>query len=498
MLEEPYCSRRPITTESEIKRLLADTGGQRYYQEMESLGIDRDILLISLRTTLSSRIQGWLYLCAHCGMCATACHFWHANAQSPDQIPAKKIASALGELIRSGGMVDNTFMRNAMETAWGKCTCCSRCAQFCPFGIDTGVMMSYLRGLLFEQGFVPWELKIGAGMHRVYGSQMDVSSEDWLETCRWIGEEYTDILSVAAEASARYGAMYTAASSAHFDADTQPADNTIRPDQASTPVDTAAPVCPSIPVEKKDAHILYVASAREAKHYPEDLAQSAALFQLAGEDWTVPATGWDQSSISMVAGDWVGTVQNLELLYGAIERLNPRQVVGTECGQAHRAAAIEGPYLMGREDGKPPAPILHFVEWAAEALRTGKLKVNPAKKLKVPCTFQDSCHYIRNGGLAAVTREIMAHIADDFREMQPHAEYNYCCGGGAGLNGIGIYRRHRDTALALKRKQIADTGAALVITPCHNCWDALHDMERQEPQGLRFSFLKPLLLHLCT
>jgi len=52
-----------------------------------------------------------------------------------------------------------------------------------------GVMFGYLRGLCFSQGFVPWEMKIGSGMHRIYRAQMDVTSEDWVDTCQWMAEE---------------------------------------------------------------------------------------------------------------------------------------------------------------------------------------------------------------------------------------------------------------------------------------------------------------------
>ena len=40
MPEGIYCNRRPITTEEDLKALLADKGGQKYYQEMEQLEVD--------------------------------------------------------------------------------------------------------------------------------------------------------------------------------------------------------------------------------------------------------------------------------------------------------------------------------------------------------------------------------------------------------------------------------------------------------------------------
>ena len=200
----------------------------------------------------------------------------------------------------------------------------------------------------------------------------------------------------------------------------------------------------------------------------------------------------------MFAGDWEACKGNVQEVYAAIERLKPKRVVGTECGHAHRASVIEGPYWVGREDGKPPAEYIHYVEWVAEALRTGKLKIDPAKKIKEKVTLQDSCNYVRNHGLAKFTREIMSYIVEDgyFVEMAPNRDYNYCCGGGGGFNGIGLYRHQRNVALQTKRDQILATGAKLVIAPCHNCWDAIRDLEEEYEIGIRWSFLKPLLIKM--
>jgi Fe-S oxidoreductase len=90
----------------------------------------------------------------------------------------------------------------------------------------------------------------------------------------------------------------------------------------------------------------------------------------------------------------------------------------------------------------------------------------------------------------------MSYIAEDFREMTPNREHNFCCGGGGGLNGIGRYREQRNVGLKVKLKQILDTGAKFVIAPCHNCWDAIRDMEEVYEQGITWSFLKPLLIDM--
>lgn len=453
MPEGKLCNKIPVTTKEQLDALLADTRGRQYYEEMKALDVDVAKLQTSLKNTLKSRTRTWLEMCAHCGLCADSCFLYQVNGRDPKQVPAYKIQSTLGEIVKKNGNVDNEFMRMAMETAWAKCTCCNRCGMYCPYGIDMGVMFSYLRGLLFSQGFVPWELKIGSGMHRIFHAQMDVTTEDWVETCEWMAEENAE----------EWPGL-------------------------------------EIPIDKEGADIMYTCNAREPKHYPEDLAEAAILFHLAGENWTVPSEGWEQTSLTMFAGDWEGCKQQVANVYSAIERLKPKRVIGTECGHAHRGTVVEGPYWTGRSDGLPPAPYIHYVEWLAEALRTGKLKIDPAKRIKEPVTLQDSCNYVRNHGLAEITREIMSYMVEPgyFIEMTPNKEHNYCCGGGGGFNGIGLFRPQRNVGLRKKRDQILATGAKLVIAPCHNCWDAIRDLEEEYKIGIRWSFLKPLLIKMVV
>ncbi len=451
MPEGTLCNKQPIDTDEQLKALLGDKGGKVYYEEMKLLEVDQEKLQDTIRKTMKSRIKTWLKICAHCGMCADSCFLYRINDCDPKQVPAYKVQSTLGEMVRKKGRVDNAFMHMAMETAWAKCTCCNRCAMYCPHGIDMGVMVGYMRGLLYQQGFVPWEMKIGAGMHRVYRAQMDVTPEEFVDTFQWMVEEYEE----------EYAGL-------------------------------------TVPVDKEGADIMYTVNAREVKHYPEDLAEAAILFTIAGEDWTIPSSGWELTSLAMFAGDWEACRMQVESVYDAMERLKPKRMIGTECGHAHRATVIEGPYWAGRPDGKPPVESIHYVEWVAEALRTGKLKIDPEKRIKKPVTLQDSCNYIRNHGLKEITREIMSYMVEPgyFFDMAPNKEHNYCCGGGGGFNGIGLYRPQRNKALITKRDQILGTGADLVIAPCHNCWDAIRDLEEEYEIGISWSFLKPLLIDM--
>ena len=49
----------------------------------------------------------------------------------------------------------------------------------------------------------------------------------------------------------------------------------------------------------------------------------------------------------------------------------------------------------------------------------------------------------------------------------------------------------------MKLQQIRETGAKMVISPCHNCWDAIRDMmEEYEIHNIKWSFLKPLLVDM--
>ncbi len=139
----------------------------------------------------------------------------------------------------------------------------------------------------------------------------------------------------------------------------------------------------------------------------------------------------------------------------------------------------------------------------ARWIREGKLPVNSDwnKDLGVTFTVQDPCQLVRKSlgdpvaeDLRFVVRSVVGE--ENFIDMWPNKSNNYCCGGGGGFNGIGRYREQRNVALRKKMDQILDTGCKLVVAPCHNCWDAIRDLEEEFEIGIKWSFLKPLIIKM--
>ena len=81
--------------------------------------------------------------------------------------------------------------------------------------------------------------------------------------------------------------------------------------------------------------------------------------------------------------------------------------------------------------------------------------------------------------------------------MPGNREGNFGGGGGGGFDGIGKFRPQRERGLYMKWRQIRETGGKLVISPCHNCWDAIRDMmEVYHVHDIKWRFLKPLIIDM--
>ncbi len=120
----------------------------------------------------------------------------------------------------------------------------------------------------------------------------------------------------------------------------------------------------------------------------------------------------------------------------------------------------------------------YYAQW----IREGKLPVNSDwnKELKVKFTLQDPCQFVRKtyGDAGAddmrfVLKKVVGE--ENFIDMYPNKSNNFCCGGGGGFLQSGRPKERRAYGKK-KLDQILETGAAYVVTPCHNCHSQIHDL----------------------
>ena len=79
--------------------------------------------------------------------------------------------------------------------------------------------------------------------------------------------------------------------------------------------------------------------------------------------------------------------------------------------------------------------------------------------------------------------------------MTPNRDHNHCCGGGGGIIPMGPdYRPVRMKNGKIKADQVKATGAEIVITPCHNCFDQISDLSEEYDLGVKAMSFKEILL----
>jgi Fe-S oxidoreductase len=61
--------------------------------------------------------------------------------------------------------------------------------------------------------------------------------------------------------------------------------------------------------------------------------------------------------------------------------------------------------------------------------------------------------------------------------MEPNGRDNYCCGGGGGLVSIDeIHTFRMEVGGYVKAKQLEETGAEIIVSPCANCKKQLREL----------------------
>jgi len=378
--------------------------------------------------------------CVHCGLCADACHYALARPDDPTMTPVykadqirrifKRHIDWTGRIapwwVHARRPVDDADLNRLKNIVFGMCSGCRRCTLNCPMGVDTAALVRFARGLLTEIGIVPEGVFNVSRDEWETGNQMAVTEADYLDTLEWMREELASELGV--------------------------------------PVD--------IPVDREGCDFMYSINPREIKFDPRSIAQAAKIFHVAGETWTLPRWGWDQTNFGLFSGDEALGGYIARNLYEAAIRLKAKRIVISECGHGYRSTRWEGYNWAGYDQNLPSESVIVTLK---RYLETGRIRVDRSRNPE-PVTFHDSCNIARSGDLTEEPRWILERVCSDFREMHPNRTENFCCTGGGGLLSMAEYRPLRMEAAKIKAEQLTATGAKFVCTMCHNCVDGLTDV----------------------
>lgn len=367
----------------------------------------------------SGNMGAYMEACLHCGVCAEACHFYEVTGD-PRYTPAYKLLPMARAYKRSkpplswfGGAPELTAKDLAEweDLLFDSCTMCGRCTAVCPMGIDISSIVAASRQAFVAAGLGPEDLLQAATNSRDQGSPLGVTKDVLADRLEWLEDEHEI----------------------------------------------------EIPLDKEKADVLMTISSIELMKYPTSVAAISKILNHAGVDWTLSSKGYEATNFGFLAGRPDIAKVMIERIADAAESIGAKMVVIPECGHAFGVMRWAGANILGRP---LPFDVMHITEYLAELKRDGRLRFKP---LEMSVTYHDPCQVSRRGGAMEEARYLLEDFATDFREMAPTGNYNWCCGGGGGVQAMSRAADLRHKVFKIKMGQVEDTGANTMLSSCANC-----------------------------
>ena len=415
-------------------------------------GVDSDRQLDGMRQALkhnlNRQIQFMINSCVNCGLCAEACHYYCADPDA-ELIPSNKFKK-LSRILQThfhplksrlpgykgSGLPDEKMISELYQAAYENCTICGKCALTCPMGINAGEILYLARAMLFSIGRVPSGLVRPVETAFEVGNYLGLSTEDFVENIEWFAEEMSDEIG----------------------------------DENFT-----------IPIDKKNAEVLYIPHPLEARDLPFLLMNALKILHLAGENYTVSSYDFDTVNYAYYQGNKDNMMKIAQRVLDTREQLQAHCIALAPCGHGYRVLRWEVEKYRGKPFDFPP--VMTIVELIERYIQQGRIKVE-RDKFEGPLTYHDPCNIARRGGILQAPRTVMGALTSKFVEMHPHGVRNYCCGGGGGLASTGDFGQLRIKAGKQKAEQIRQTGAKIVVTNCFNCMTQIRDLSKAYDLGI--------------
>jgi Fe-S oxidoreductase len=216
-------------------------------------------------------------------------------------------------------------------------------------------------------------------------------------------------------------------------------------------IEEATGIRVDLPVNKKGAEILFVVPSGDFVAAPGIYTCMAylLLFHELGLDYTWSTYASDGGNFGLFTSHEAMKRLNAKI-YAEAKRLGVKWILGGECGHMWRVAhqymdTLNGPAdflevpkspFTGTEFGHAASTkMIHIMEFMADLIKHGKLKLDRSRNDHIRVTLHDSCNPARAMGLLEEPRYVLRQVCNHFYEMPENTirEQTFCCGGGAGL-----------------------------------------------------------------
>lgn len=373
-------------------------------------------------TRLDNQMAVDLETCIQCGMCAHACHFYEAT-EDGSYAPVYKfrlLRRFYRREVSPMRWVYRLFTKDIsvadlekwQELVYDACTGCGRCDMMCPMGVNVSRLINLTREGLAEAGYIPTELRALQEEQQDHGTVFGVGArqlQDLVEKLK--GQGF------------------------------------------------------NIPLDRDKADVLLLTTAAEILIFPDALAASAKILNLAGADWTLRSDAFEAANLGLLSGDEPTQRAASKRIVDCAVACGASTVVMPESGHAYQALRWEAATEVGED---LPFEVLAMAEFVSKKLHSGALTPKP-KPNGTAVTYHDPCRLARHGGVMQEPRDILKSIGIEVRETHASRRENYCCGGGCGEYAIKRSAKLRQKAFDIKRHEFDATGADAVVTSCANC-----------------------------
>ena len=366
-------------------------------------------------------------ICTKCGVCVEACHTYLGTGDF-NNAPVGR-ANLMRQIYRKyyslsgkvfGRLAGSMEMTPEVTEDWYKyfyqCNECRRCAVYCPFGIDTCEITMIARQILTKLGKVPvFTSSVVKGM-RKWGNNMGIPPPALADTCKFMEEELKE--------------------------------------------ETGKDIV--IPIDKEGAEVLYNPSSSEFFTNLDSLKGAAKLFYASGTSWTLSSRIIETANFGLFF-DYNTMKEHNNRLINEANRLRVKRIIAGECGHGWRTWKMYTSQLT-----QPMAyRLTHIQDEILDCIRDQRVKLDPSAN-PFPVTLHDPCNMTRAAGYIEQPRQIVRAVCEDFREMWPNRERNFCCGAGSGILMDEVMDLRMKFS-KVKAEQVRATGALTVIAPCAIC-----------------------------